>query len=71
MTFICLFSARLLALVCVGVDYPATPPCIAVMTEVKGQKEQRGIQTKVSSEWLSHQLQYICTLCYIDFNAVH
>lgn len=40
-------SARLLALVCIGVDYPTTPPCIAVMTEVKGQKEPRGIQTKV------------------------
>ena len=42
-------SARLLALVCIGVDYPTTPPCIAVMTEVKGQKEPRGIQTKVST----------------------
>ena len=41
------FIARLHALVCVGVDYPATPPCIAVVTEVKGQRESRGIQTKV------------------------
>ena len=39
--------AKLHALVCVGIDYPATPPFIAVMTEVKGRRESHQVQTKV------------------------
>jgi len=40
-------TVRLHGLVCVGTDYPNTPPSLAVMVEVGGQREAHSIQTKV------------------------
>ena len=41
-------TVRLHSLVCVGTDYPSTPPSLAVMVESNGQRETHNIQTKVT-----------------------
>ena len=40
-------AARLAGIVGVGVAYPATPPCFAIIIEDNGTKESGNIQTKV------------------------
>lgn len=46
-------TVRLHSLVCVGTDYPHTPPSLAVMVESNGHRETHNIQTKVTEEYMT------------------
>ena len=48
-----------------GVDYPATPPCFAVMIEIDGTKEPGNIHTKVLTVVGVVSIVNNCLYCYL------